>query len=101
MKFIHDYRHFIEVGCTACGRKHTVSKGKYNVTMQGYSFHTPLACTCGSTASTASKENRTWTSKAEQHDIPKRNKATTVKMMLVIGFVIVFFAVEMNYMFHS
>ncbi|CAM4314833.1 hypothetical protein FHS16_000748 [Paenibacillus endophyticus] len=101
MKFIHDYRHFIEVGCSSCGRKHTIPKGSYNLTMQGYTFHSPLSCSCGHTASTAGKEKRTWTSKAENSAIPKRNKATTVKMLLVIGFVIVFFATEMTYMFHS
>lgn len=99
MKFIHDYRHFIEVGCTSCGRKHTVQKGSYNVTMQGYSFHSPISCSCGLVAITAIKEKRTWTSKTEPNDIMKRSKATTIKMMLVISFVIVFFAGEMVYMF--
>lgn len=101
MEFIHDYRHFIEAACTTCGRKHTVQKGSYNLTMQGYTFHSPISCTCGHLASTAMKEKKTWTSKAEPNDIFKRSRGTTIKMMFVIGFVIVFFAGEMVYMFHS
>lgn len=97
MTFIHDYRQFIEVGCTSCGRKHTVQTENYSISSQGYSFHSPVSCSCGRVANTANKDKRTWTYKAEHNEFMKRNKVTTIKLMLVIGFVIVFFAGEMVY----
>lgn len=101
MEFIRDYRHFIEVGCPVCGRKHTVQKGRYNITLQGYEFHSALNCGCGQIASTASKGTQTWAFKPENNEMMKRNKATTVKIMCVIGFTIIFITSEMFYMFHS
>ncbi|WP_424766386.1 hypothetical protein [Paenibacillus sp. sgz302251] len=102
MKFIHDYRHFIEVGCTSCGRKHTVQIGSYNVSPQGYKFHSPVKCVCGHTAVTAGKEDKkTWINKTENNEFLKRNKATTIKVLLVMAFVIVFFAAEITFMFKT
>ncbi|WP_169083752.1 hypothetical protein [Paenibacillus sp. PL91] len=101
MTFIRDYRQFIEVGCSSCGRKHTVQADKYSVTSQGYAFHSPISCSCGQTASTANKDKWTRTLKTENNEIIKKNKATTVKMMVVIGLVIVLFAGETIYMINE
>jgi hypothetical protein len=101
MTFIHDYRQFIEVGCSSCGRKYTVQADQYSVTSQGYSFHSPISCACGQSASTANKDKWTQTLKPENNEMMKRNKATTIKMMVVIGLVIVFFAGETVYMINS
>ncbi|WP_139990549.1 hypothetical protein [Paenibacillus paridis] len=101
MEFIRDYRHFIEVGCPSCGRKHTVQKGRYNLSPQGYEFHAALNCPCGQSASAAGKGKRTWAFKSENNELMKRNKATSIKIMLVIGFTILFIASEMFYMFHT
>lgn len=99
MKFIRDYRQFIEVGCTSCNRKHTVQTDNYTISSEGYAFHSPIQCACGHIASTAIKDKRTWTTmKTEKNEMMKRNKATTIKLMLVIGFTIVFFAGEMVYL---
>ncbi|OMF28096.1 hypothetical protein BK133_18955 [Paenibacillus sp. FSL H8-0548] len=101
MEFIRDYRHFIEVGCSACGRKHTLSKGQYNITLQGYEFHSEISCSCGQASSKAYKGNKSWTFKSDNNEMMKRNKATSFKLMLVIGFTIVFIASEMVYMFST
>ncbi|WP_054023467.1 hypothetical protein [Bacillus sp. FJAT-28004] len=101
MKFIRDYRQFIEVGCTSCNRKHTVQTDNYTISSQGYTFHSPIKCSCGHMASIAEKDKRTWTIKTEKNELMKRNKATTIKLMLVIGFTIVFFAGEMFFVLNK
>jgi len=101
MKFIRDYRQFIEVGCTSCSKKHTVQTDNYTISSEGYTFHSPIKCSCGNMASTAVKDKRTWAVKTEKNEMMKRNKATTIKLLLVIGFTIVFFAGEMFFLLNN
>ncbi|WP_337098098.1 hypothetical protein [Paenibacillus sp. YIM B09110] len=101
MKFIKDYGHFIEVGCTSCGKKHTVQKSQYTSVAEGYQFQSPVTCACGITARTAGKDNSKWSFDPDYSVKRVGSRSTSVKMLLVIGAIIVMFVSETVYMLET
>lgn len=106
MKFIKDYGQFIEVGCTSCGKKHTVQKSRYRSGPDGSSFYSPIVCSpivcaCGITADKAVKDGTKWSLGPDFTAKKVKNRATSVKMLLVIAAVIVMFVSETMYIFEA
>lgn len=101
MKFIKDYGQFIEVGCTSCGKKHTVQKSHYTTSSEGYKFQIPVTCSCGITAISASKDKSKWSFDPEYTMKRVGSRSTSVKMLLVIGAIIVMFVSETVYIFET
>ncbi|MDQ0115338.1 hypothetical protein [Paenibacillus harenae] len=101
MKFIKDYGQFIEVGCTSCGKKHTVQRSHYTSVLEGYKFQSQITCSCGLTAIAASRDKSKWSFDPEYTMKRVGSRSTSVKMLLVIGAIIAMFVSETVYIFET